>query len=719
MKTILHSASLPLRDTKAIAASFIIAFLAIVAMPSAANAQEDEGEYYGVKVCNIKVTSKNKNNIKGAGIWYTNSECSKDYWVRYFPEENALVFHNVKINWLNKETPAVINESNKGLSIIFDGESSIKSAWTPAVQCNVDTKFDQGEFREYSVYLKGGRHWSPDDFSIGGKGCAIRIENGATVSILWGTFQLSQEAKPLESAGKKRDIVSAIIEGATGKEKLIIEKANINFNRGRFLSNDTILPIMAIYNVEEMTVTESRLNMKKDLKMERCKGVKKITHTGGRELKNWLPYMLDVTYLDCHDNGLRPGDIQPLTGGKIFNGGTLICYGNELYNKDDKTKIDLTDLISELNDTKIYFRRKSFDDKNLLNKSQYDLTTNVCNNEVLYDDGTKCGYAAPMAIFDEEKGVLKFFAGDYMLADNNTSFAGFENVSASQRPWQALAAVIDSVSIDRSFADFKPTSLNGWFMNMKNLRRIGGIRYLNTEDVLAMSEMFSGCESLEKVSLSNFNVENVDDFSSMFAGCKKLETLSLRNFEKAVPSVITAMFSGCESMKKIDAKRLNTANVENMAGLFKDCKGIEKIDISGFKFDNIDNADDMFSGTNLKEVNIGSLNLKSLPDFMSAFFDGVGTIESPCRLRMNSQFDLTYLTDKYNKEHNVFEVLGGVFDVGNAKVPLIDQKGAVTAIEGVRVDTQDNAPAYNINGQRVSAGYKGVVIKGGKKYVIK
>lgn len=704
---------------KAIAAAFVIAFLAMAAMPSAARAQADEGEYYGVKVCNIKVTSKNKDNIAGPGISYTSSKYAKDYWIQYFPKENAIVFHNIKINWTNKEAPAVINESNKGLSIIFDGESSIRSAWMPAVQCNVDTKFDQGEFREYSVYLKGGRQWLASDYSVGGKGCAIRIENGATVSILWGTFNLSQEAKPLESAGKTRNIVSSIIEGATGKEKLIIEKANINFSRARYVSADTIVPITAIRNVEEMTVTESRLNMKKDLKMIRCEGVKKITHTGGRELRFWLPYMLDVTYLDCHGNGLRPADLLPLTHGRMSAGGTLICYDNELFNKDEKTQRELDELMANISLSKIYFRQKNLTDKNLLNEAQYNEAVDEQDNQLLYADGTECGYAAPMATVDQKEGVLKFFAGDFKLGDDSAYFVGFENIEATKRPWQAFASVIDSVSIDRSFEAFKPKYLNGWFANLKNLKKIGGIKNLNTEAAVGMREMFLGCESLEKVSLANFNVANVTDFSSMFDGCKKLETVSLRNFEKAVPINITRMFAGCESMERIDAKRLNTVNVENMAELFINCKSLEKIDIGGFKFDNIDNADEMFLGTNLKEVNIGSLDLKSLPDFMDNFFIGVGTEESPCRLRMDKQFDLTYLTDKYNKEHNAFQVLGGVFEVGNVKVPLIDQHGAVTAIEGIRSCSHDNAPAFNTSGQRVGPEYKGIVIKGGKKYVAK
>lgn len=42
-----------------------------------------------------------------------------------------------------------------------------------------------------------------------------------------------------------------------------------------------------------------------------------------------------------------------------------------------------------------------------------------------------------------------------------------------------------------------------------------------------------------------------------------------------------------------------------------------------------------------------------------------------------------------------------------------------TAVETVKVAEQKDAPAYNLAGQRTGAGYKGLVIKGGKKYFLR
>ena len=45
--------------------------------------------------------------------------------------------------------------------------------------------------------------------------------------------------------------------------------------------------------------------------------------------------------------------------------------------------------------------------------------------------------------------------------------------------------------------------------------------------------------------------------------------------------------------------------------------------------------------------------------------------------------------------------------------------GEVTAIEAVKTIEQNDAPAYNLAGQCTGAGYKGIVIKNGKKYFLR
>ena len=50
---------------------------------------------------------------------------------------------------------------------------------------------------------------------------------------------------------------------------------------------------------------------------------------------------------------------------------------------------------------------------------------------------------------------------------------------------------------------------------------------------------------------------------------------------------------------------------------------------------------------------------------------------------------------------------------------FISFDGETTAIDGVEVSTDEAAPAYNLQGQRVGQNYRGIVVKNGKKSVVR
>jgi hypothetical protein len=50
---------------------------------------------------------------------------------------------------------------------------------------------------------------------------------------------------------------------------------------------------------------------------------------------------------------------------------------------------------------------------------------------------------------------------------------------------------------------------------------------------------------------------------------------------------------------------------------------------------------------------------------------------------------------------------------------IVSLNGTTTAISSIKSNTVDNAAIYNLAGQRVSKAYKGVVIKNGKKYIVR
>ena len=84
---------------------------------------------------------------------------------------------------------------------------------------------------------------------------------------------------------------------------------------------------------------------------------------------------------------------------------------------------------------------------------------------------------------------------------------------------------IKRVVFDKSFKTYAPTSLKGFFAWLTNLETIKDLKYLNTEQVTDMSNMFYGCSALTSLDLSNFNTAKVRDMSYMFYRCSALSSL--------------------------------------------------------------------------------------------------------------------------------------------------------------------------------------------------
>ena len=131
---------------------------------------------------------------------------------------------------------------------------------------------------------------------------------------------------------------------------------------------------------------------------------------------------------------------------------------------------------------------------------------------------------------------------------------------------------IKSVVFDKSFNEYAPTSLEGFFQDCKGLETILGLEYLNTANVTSMYNMFKNCQKLSSLTLSeSFNTANVTNMSAMFYGCKNLSSLNLSNFNTANVTNMSYIFTNCNNLSSLTLSNFNTAKVTNMAFMFANC----------------------------------------------------------------------------------------------------------------------------------------------------
>ena len=189
----------------------------------------------------------------------------------------------------------------------------------------------------------------------------------------------------------------------------------------------------------------------------------------------------------------------------------------------------------------------------------------------------------------------------------------------------------NKVVFDYSFASYTPTNSFGQYLfnNWKDLKVIKDLKYLNTSNMTDMSDMFSGCESLTSIDLSNFNLSNVTDISNMFDGCSSLTNLDLSNFNTSNVTNVSSMFRGCSSLTNLDLSSFNTSNVTNMSGLFWGCSSLTNLDLSSLDTSNVTDISYMFkdcsSLNNLDLTNFYTINVTNASS-MFEFCSGLITI---------------------------------------------------------------------------------------------
>jgi len=156
--------------------------------------------------------------------------------------------------------------------------------------------------------------------------------------------------------------------------------------------------------------------------------------------------------------------------------------------------------------------------------------------------------------------------------------------------------VVETIVIDYTMKDVKPTSTSFWFSNFIALKQIQNIQYLNTSEVVDMSYMFYKCGLLESIDLSGFNTDNVTTFQCLFHSCASLKELDLSTFNTANAESVLSMFYSCSKLKRLDLAHFNTANVKRICYMFGNCTSLEEVDIRNFTVENVKEIHSMFEG---------------------------------------------------------------------------------------------------------------------------
>ena len=183
-----------------------------------------------------------------------------------------------------------------------------------------------------------------------------------------------------------------------------------------------------------------------------------------------------------------------------------------------------------------------------------------------------------IATYESSTQTLTFkeYAGE-TLPDNSVVVEDKMRVDAINK--NLGNGTIVHIVFDKSFSTYTPTSLYGFFMDLRKLETITGLEYLNTEKVTDMSYMFFACSKLTSLDVTNFNTENVKNMVRMFHNCSALTSLDVTKFNTGNVTDMGYMFYNCSALTSLDVTKFNTGNVTDMSSMFSGCSKLTSLDV--------------------------------------------------------------------------------------------------------------------------------------------
>ena len=215
----------------------------------------------------------------------------------------------------------------------------------------------------------------------------------------------------------------------------------------------------------------------------------------------------------------------------------------------------------------------------------------------------------------------------------------------AQNQLMEKCAKIKEVTINNKIA---PKNTSWWFAGLMNVQEINGIENIVTSNVIDMTGMFFGCESLTNLNLSNFDTSSVTNMTGMFSSCRSLtnlnisnSNLNISNFDTSSVTNMTGMFSSCRSLTNLNISNFDTSNVTNMAEMFSSCESLTSLNISNFDTSSVTNMTGIFNNCyNLTSLNLNNFNTSNVTN-MAEMFRGCNNLTS---LNL-SNFDTSNVTN--------------------------------------------------------------------------
>ncbi len=223
------------------------------------------------------------------------------------------------------------------------------------------------------------------------------------------------------------------------------------------------------------------------------------------------------------------------------------------------------------------------------------------------------------AVFTSGNSTLAFYYDDMKNSREGDKYS--LNTGENTPGWIADGKQFEKVIFAQSFANYYPTTTSKWFSGQAGLKTITNIKYLKTDNVGNMLEMFRDCSILEEVDVSGFNTSRVRSMACMFEGCVSLKSLDVSGWDTSHVFTMYYSFYNCKSLTELDVSGWDTSNVDVTKGMFFNCESLTNLDASRWDTSKVTDMWQMFYNCrSLAELDVSSWDTGNVKSMNKMFY---------------------------------------------------------------------------------------------------
>lgn len=126
-------------------------------------------------------------------------------------------------------------------------------------------------------------------------------------------------------------------------------------------------------------------------------------------------------------------------------------------------------------------------------------------------------------------------------------------------------------------------NMNSMFIDCSSLNELDLSSFGTTNKLIHLEQAFYNCSSLTRVDISNLNTESITSFAMLFSGCIKLEQIiGIEDICVINASTCEYMFSSCNNLRELNLSEWIVGPDCIFKGMFARCINLQNIDLTNF-----------------------------------------------------------------------------------------------------------------------------------------